>query len=111
MEFLQRYGKEIVSILVPFITWILNVGIKARPKLIWSLPHCFDLLVQEPLRDPAGNELQPTQMVRTASLRIKNEGRDTANKVELVLNWEPQYMNLVPRATTIRKRTATAATA
>lgn len=55
MEFLSTYGKEIVSILVPFITWFLNVGIKAKAKLIWGSPHFFNFLVQETIRDSAGN--------------------------------------------------------
>lgn len=96
MEFLSTYGKEIVSILVPFITWFLNVGIKAKAKLIWGSPHFFNFLVQEPIRDSAGNILQPTQMVRTASIRVINTGRETAHQIELVFNWKPQYINLWP---------------
>lgn len=96
MEFLSTYGKEIISILVPFITWFLNVGIKAKAKLIWGSPHSFNFLVQEPIRDAEGNVVQPTQMVRTASIRVINTGRETANKIELVFNWKPQYINLWP---------------
>jgi len=36
MEFVAAYGKEIVALMVPFITWFLNVGIKAKAKLIWA---------------------------------------------------------------------------
>lgn len=96
MEFLSTYGKEIIAILVPFITWFLNVGIKAKAKLIWSSPHAFNFLVQEPIRSSDGNIVQPTQMVRTASIRVINTGRETANKIELVFNWKPQYINLWP---------------
>lgn len=90
------YGKEIVSLLVPFITWLLNVGIKPRAKLIWTSPHSFNFLVQEPLRDAQGNVLQPTQTVHTASIKVINTGRDTAHIVELVFNWKPPYLNLWP---------------
>lgn len=90
------YGKEIVSLLVPFVTWLLNVGIKPRAKLIWTSPHSFSFLVQEPIRDAQGNILQPTQMVHTASIRVINTGRETAHKVELVFNWKPPYLNLWP---------------
>lgn len=96
MDFISKYGKEIVSLLVPFITWFLNVGIKAKAKLIWTSPHSFTFLVQEPLRDAEGNVLKPTQTVCTASIRVINTGRETANKVELVFNWKPQYLNLWP---------------
>lgn len=96
MELLTKYGKEIVSVLVPFITWFLNVGIKAKAKLIWTSPHSFTFLVQEPLRGPDGNVVTPTQRVCTASIRVINTGRETATKVELVFNWKPHYLNLWP---------------
>ena len=96
MEFISTYGKEIVSLLIPFITWFLNVGIKAKAKLIWGSPHSFTFLVQEPLRDAQGNVITPTQKVCTASIKVINTGRETANKVELVFNWKPHYVNLWP---------------
>lgn len=96
MDFITKYGKEIVSLIVPFITWFLNVGIKAKAKLIWASPHSFTFLVQEPLHDDEGNVVKPTQKVCTASIRVINTGRETANKVELVFNWKPQYLNLWP---------------
>ena len=90
------YGKEIVSLLVPFIAWVLNVGIRPRAKLIWTSPHSFTFLVREPLRDAEGNALRPNQTVHTASIKVINTGRDTAHRVELVFNWKPPYMNLWP---------------
>jgi hypothetical protein len=90
------YGKEIVSLLVPFIAWLLNVGIKPRAKLVWTSPHSFKFLVQEPLRDGQGNILEPTQSVHTASIRVINTGRETAHRVELVFNWKPPHLNLWP---------------
>lgn len=96
MDFISTYGKEIVALLVPFITWFLNVGIKPRAKLIWTSPHSFTFLVQEPLRDAEGNVLRQTQKVETASIKVINTGRDTANKIELIFNWKAQYINLWP---------------
>lgn len=96
MEFISTYGKEIVSLLVPFIAWFLNVGIKGKAKLIWTSPHSFTFLVQEPIRDSEGNVLQQTQRVCTAAIRVINTGRETANKVELIFNWKPQYSNVWP---------------
>lgn len=96
MDFISKYGKEIVSLVVPFVTWFLNVGIKARAKLIWTSPHSFTFLVQDPIRNPEGNIIQQTQRVCTASIKVINTGRDTANKVELVFNWKPQHINLWP---------------
>lgn len=96
MEFVQTYGKELVSVLVPFITWYLNVGVKAKAKLIWASPHSFTFLIQEPLLDRAGAVLQPSQKACTASVRVVNVGRETATKVELVFNWRPHYLNIWP---------------
>lgn len=96
MEFVGTYGKEIVALIIPFITWFLNVGIKAKAKLVWASPHSFTFLVQEPLRDDAGEILRPTQTVCTASIKVINSGRETATKVELVFNWKPHYVNLRP---------------
>jgi len=96
MNFISTYGKEIVSLLVPFIAWFLNVGIKAKAKLIWASPHSFTFLVQEPLRDMEGKVINSTQKVCTASIKVINIGRETANKVELVFNWKPQYANIWP---------------
>jgi hypothetical protein len=96
MDFISKYGKEIVSLVVPFITWFLNVGIKGKAKLIWTSPHSFTFLVHEPIRDTEGNVLQTTQKVSTASIRIINTGRETATKVELVFNWKPDHINLWP---------------
>jgi hypothetical protein len=96
MDFISKYGKEIVSLIVPFITWFLSSGIRARAKLVWTSPHSFTFLVQEPLRDENGEVLRATQKVCTASIKIINTGRETANKVELVFNWKPHYINLWP---------------
>lgn len=96
MNFLSAYGKEIVSLIVPLLTWLLNSGLKAKAKLVWTSPHSFHFLVQEPLRDPDGHILSTTQRVCTASIRVINSGRETANKIELVFNWKPQYINIWP---------------
>ena len=96
MNFITDYGKELVSLIVPFIAWLLNVGLKAKAKLIWTSPHSFTFLVQEPIRDEEGTVIRPTQNVATASVRVINTGRDTAHKVELVFNWKPQHLNLWP---------------
>jgi hypothetical protein len=96
MGFFEAYGKEIVSLCVPFITWFLNVALKAKTRLVWNKPHEFDMLVHEPLRNPAGEVVQQSQVVRTASIRVKSIGRQGATKIELVFNWRPQYINIWP---------------
>ena len=96
MTFLETYGKEIFSLLVPIITWALNSIFKARAKLQVALPHQFTFLVQEPLTDVEGNIVSPTQTVKTNSFIIRNAGREPATKVELVFNWKPMCLNLWP---------------
>lgn len=96
MTFLETYGKEIVSLLVPVVAWVLNSFFKAKARLQVALPHQFTFLVQQPLIDPEGHEVSPTQTVKTNSFIIRNAGRESATKVELVFNWKPMCLNLWP---------------
>ena len=96
MTFFETYGKEIVSLLVPILTWMLNGVFKAKAKLQVALPHQFTFLVQQPLIDAEGKQLSPTQTVKTNSFIIRNAGREPASKVELVFNWKPMCLNLWP---------------
>lgn len=95
-EFIQTYGKEIVSLVVPIFVWMLNTFFKAKAKLLVARPHAFTFLVQEPLIDTQGNQVSPTQTINTSSFVVSNAGRDTATKVEIVFNWKPQCVNLWP---------------
>ncbi len=96
MGFLQSYAKEIFSLLIPLITWLLNNQFKARAKLLLAIPHSFTFIVQEPLRDADGEILSATQTVHTASHVLTNSGRETATNVELVFNWKPLCINIWP---------------
>lgn len=96
MTFFETYGKEIVSLLVPILTWVLNGVFKAKAKLQVALPHQFTFLVQQPLIDAEGKQVSPTQTVKTNSFIIRNAGRESASKVELVFNWKPMCLNLWP---------------
>lgn len=96
MNFIETYGKEIVALLVPFIAWLLNNFFKAKAKLQVALPHQFNFLVQVPLNDSQGKEISPTQSVHTNSFIIRNAGKETATKIELVFNWKPMCVNLWP---------------
>lgn len=96
MEFIHQYAKEIFSIVVPIITWILNNKFKAKAKLQLAVPHSFTFMVQEPLRNAEGEIIRPTQGVYTASRVLKNSGKETATNVELVFNWKPLCINIWP---------------
>ena len=96
MDFIQTYAKEIVALIVPFVTWALNHFMKGKARLRVAVPHGFTFLVQEPLRDPDGKVIRPTQTVQTRSFMIQNDGREPATKLELVFNWRPMCVNVWP---------------
>jgi hypothetical protein len=96
MTFLKTYGKEIVALLVPLVTWGLNTFFKTKAKLLLASPHTFTFLVQQPLLDLQGNQIRPTQTVHTQSLMIRNAGKQTATNVEMVFNWKPACINVWP---------------
>lgn len=96
MSFFETYGKEIFALLVPMFTWTLNTIFKAKTKLQVALPHQFTFLVQEPLIDGDGNQVKPNQTVQTNSFIIRNAGKVSATKLELVFNWKPMCLNLWP---------------
>ena len=96
MAFIETYGKEIVSLLVPLITWTLNRFFKGKARLQIAQPHKFTFLIQEPLIDPHGKQIQPTQTVHTNSFIVRNSGREPSTSVELVFNWKPMCLNVWP---------------
>ena len=94
MEFIKTYGKEIFSVLVPILTWALNKYGKSKVNLLVSQPHRFTFLVQDPTTQPDGTTINVQKNVHTVSYLIQNASNETANKVELVFNWQPQYHNI-----------------
>ena len=96
MTFIEMYGKEIVALLVPLVTWTLNAFFKAKARLQVALPHQFTFLVQQPLVNPEGKQVSPTQTVKTNSFIIRNAGREPATKIELVFDWRPMCLNHWP---------------
>lgn len=94
--FIQAYGKEIVSALVPLVIWVLDFIFRARVKLHLATPHDFTFLVQEPIKDAEGKQIAPTQNAYTRSITVSNSGKATATKVELVFNWKPLCLNIWP---------------
>lgn len=96
MSFFETYGKEIVSFLVPIVTWLLNNFFKGKARLHIAQPHKFTFLVQEPLVNPQGAMVSPSQNVHTNSFLVRNSGRESATKIELVFNWKPMCLNVWP---------------
>jgi hypothetical protein len=94
MDFIKTYGKEIVSILVPILTWALNRYGKSKVNLLVSQPHKFTFLVQDPTLQDDGTFKDVQKTVHTVSYLIQNASNETANKIELIFNWKPQYFNI-----------------
>ncbi len=96
MDLFHTYGKEIVALLVPFVTWILNRQQRHEPKLIQGVRDAQRFNVQVPLVDNAGVTQRPSQVVDTASVFFRNIGKKTATKVEIVFNFKPMFFNVLP---------------
>lgn len=92
---ISQYSKEIVSILVPLLAWVLNGGLRRKARLIWTEQHSSSILTEENFSDGDEIKSRPT-VVCTRSLYFKNVGSQPAKRVELVFNWRPQCMNLIP---------------
>lgn len=96
MQFIQAYLKEIVSILVPVMTWILNNKLKPKVKLQLANPHGFAFLVNEPLKDSGGNTIRERQVVYTQSHILINSGKEPATDIEMVFNRKTMCLNIWP---------------
>lgn len=94
MIFIETYGKEIISLIVPILTWALNNYGKSKVNLLVSQPHKFSFLVKDPITLSDGSIQDVQKNVHTISYLIQNDSNETANKVELVFNWQPQYYNI-----------------
>lgn len=96
MEFIQEYGKEIFSFLIPLFTVFVVHIFRAKAKLQLGVPHIFTFMVDVPLLDDEGNQIAPTQAVNTISHLIINAGKESATNIEILFNWKPQHLNLWP---------------
>src|SRR5665213_199729 len=92
MPFIEHYGKELVALAVPLITWALATFFKARARLLLAVPHAFTFSAP-PIKDAEGKETATT--IRTRSIVLSNAGREAATGVELVFRWKP-LINIWP---------------
>lgn len=96
MEFVQTYAKEIVALMIPFITWMLNSSQRGEAKLVRGVRHAHTFLVSQPLLDAKGVQVASNQLAHTASVVVQNVGRKPATKIELVFNFKPMCINFWP---------------
>lgn len=97
MDFLHAYGKELFSLVATGLIAVGKAIFKPRARLTFGFPHSFTYLIQQPLLDASGNEIRPNQTVQIANILIRNEGRKSAQNVEIVFNWEPLCLNVWPQ--------------
>jgi hypothetical protein len=96
LQIFQTYSRELVGVSTVVFAFLLNRVFRPRAKLIYSVRHAFTFIVEQPLLDPQGNEVSPTQTINTASISISNLGIQPAKNVEIVFNWKPQFLNVWP---------------
>lgn len=96
MNILTQYGKEIIAIAVPLITFILNNFFKGTAKVSIGELHQFSFLIEEPLRNSAGEIIKTNQVVNTKSYIVINEGREAAKRLELIFNYKDMHLNVWP---------------
>ena len=96
MAFIETYGKELVALAVPLVSWALNTFFRRKASLLLAIPHRFTFLVQQPLVNAQGQQISPNQTVETRSIVVWNSGRETATNIEWVFNWKPMCLNLWP---------------
>lgn len=96
MNILSQYGKELISIIIPFITFTLSNFFNGKAKVSIGELHQFSFLIDEPLKDDGGNVIKEKQLLHTKSYMVINEGREPAKKLELIFNYKNMHLNLWP---------------
>ena len=94
--FIEIYAKEITSVVVPFLLWLLTYLTKAKTKLQYATPHEFTFLLNEPLKGADDAIIKAKQTVHTITQIVTNIGSQTASKVEITFNYRPLYLNIWP---------------
>ncbi|WP_333680704.1 hypothetical protein [Dyella sp.] len=94
--FFASHAKEIVSAAVPILLWLLTYISQGRVRLRFGSAHNFTFLIDEPVRDVAGNITADKQTVHTIAYLVRNDGTQPATNVEIVFNVKPRYLNIWP---------------
>jgi hypothetical protein len=91
--FFITFQKEIASLVVSLIITGIGLLFKSRVELIWSCPHSWNFIIQQPGQPGAPPTLTN---LHTAAIFVQNTGRLPATEVELTFNWEPPNWNIWP---------------
>ncbi|MBP7136372.1 MAG: hypothetical protein KBA57_08440 [Sphingomonadaceae bacterium] len=96
LDFLHSYSKETFALVGVIFAFVLNRVFRLRPKLIYSVRHSSNYVVDQPLLDDQGKVIQHQQLVRTASIVAQNTGLQAGKNVEFTFNWKPPIYNVYP---------------
>jgi hypothetical protein len=95
-QFVTDHQTQLWSAVIVLFGALVARVFRLRPKLIFSVGHSTNLIVEQRLMDADGTQVAPRQMVRTASITVQNAGLQAAKAVELTFNWKPAIMNVWP---------------
>ena len=84
-------GPLILSVAATVIGGLVLAWMQPKVKIIWSEPFQFNYLIR-----PPGNPPPPQITINTRTVFVQNSGRQSANGVEVILNWKPETHNLWP---------------
>lgn len=96
LELFQTHSKEAFAVVPVVLGFLINRVFRMKPKILYSVRHASNYVVDQPLLDPQGNVLQQQQIVRTASIVSENAGLQAAKNVEYTFNWKPPIFTVFP---------------
>lgn len=95
IEFAQAHSGEIVAIAAVILAYALHRLGRLRAKLVFGVQRAFTFSVGAPLLGTASRAF-PCEKIDTVSVSVANLGSELARNVEIMLNGEPQLVNIRP---------------
>jgi hypothetical protein len=96
LQFIAEHQTQLWSLGTVIFGALVTRLLRLKAKLLYSVDHSTNMLVDQPLLDQAGTQISPNQIVRTASVTVQNTGLIAAKGVEVTFNWKPAILNLLP---------------
>ena len=96
LQFLADHQTQFWSLGTVIFGALVTRFFRLKAKLLYSVDHSTNMLVDQPLLDKDGNQISPSQLVKTASITVQNTGLIVAKGVEVTFNWRPSIINISP---------------
>lgn len=93
---LSLYSKELFTLFGTIVAWGLNRYLRPKARLVQSVRHAANILIDEPSFDEDGKIIAKTKLVRIAQVSFVNAGTEPATEVQVTFNWRPQHFNIWP---------------